>query len=454
MNQRSSIRLRRITSPGSGPTSPYKHPVTPTRSGVPRYLQRQSQATGASPVSNKSFSKQQLKQLLREIIGLEWMSQSNAKKSIQLSPGLKSLIQLVTSLSDEDLQLLWDPAPKMPSAVIKLIDNSLPPSVTAPLMKQLQGIKQKVIFQQKIPVISQKQPPAGKKPTLKKELEQQEKLFKLFVDALKGKDPKDKDQTTEALKKTLKAFFKTKEGKKLKQKALEHLLGKKGLPFTIITLSGVLAGMVANNSDIPNVPEIDISDSISLKFKFEGSFQQPKSAQVILKFKFGGAEQENTRKAPKVIPLPNTVYTEIAKLDESLIYKWLVDRAYWEYEIAGPDQEEHEQKFYKYVKNNPDSMPDTKIVAEHVARQLMEHGMKNRIRQLKGESLDSVMNFDMKQKNIWSEFYTLKGLKPHFNKIVQCLVPVVPYKALGLRNVMFLFGKHHPISIVIKRGEE
>lgn len=428
---------------------------------MPRYLQRQKQAlpTGSSAASQplipyKTYTKKQLKQLLREIIGFEWMNQSNGKKPIELTPGLKSLIQLVTSLGDEDLQLLWEPVPKMPSAVLKLIDYSLPPSITAPLMKQLQDIKQKVIFQQKIPVIPPKQPPAGKKKTAAKKLKEQEKLFKLLVDALKGKDPKDKDQTTEALKKSLKAFFKTDEGKKIKEKALEHLLSKKGLPFTIITLSGVLAAMAANNTNIPNIPDIDISDSISLKFKFEGKFQQPKSAQVILKFKFGGPDKEKAKKSPKVIPLPDAVYTEIAKLNKLLIYKWLLDQAYWEYEIAGPDQEEHEQKFYKYVKNNPDSMPDTRIVAEQVARQLMEHGMKNRIHQLKGESFDGVMNFDMKQQKIWNEFYTLKGLKPHFNRIVQCLVPVVPYKALGIRNVMFLCGKHHPLSIVIKHGKE
>jgi len=321
-------------------------------------------------------------------------------------------------------------------------------------MKQVLDIQKKVLFHQKIPIIPPKQLPAGKKSSVAKKLKEQEKLFKLLEDALKGKEPKDKDQPTEALKKSLKAFFKTNEGKKLKERALEHLLSNKGLPFTIITLSGVLAAMAANNTNIPNAPDIDISDSISLKFKFEGKFQQPKSAQVILKFKFGGPEQEKVKKIPKVIPLPNEVYTAIARLNKLLIYKWLVDRAYWEYEIAGPDQEEHEQKFYKYVKNNPDSMPDTKIVAEHVARQLMEHGMKNRIRQLKGESLDSVMNFDMKQKKIWSEFYTLKGLKPHFKKILHCLLPVIPYKALGIKNVMFLCGKHHPVSIEIKHGKE
>lgn len=459
MNQRSSTRLRRISSPGSAPSVSHTRPSTTTRGGVPRYLHRQSQAAGSSPTSKplipyKTYTKQQLKLVLRDIIGLEWMHQSNAKNPFQLSAGLKSLIQLVTSLSDSDLELLWDPAPKTPQAVLKLIDNSLLSSVAAPLMKQLQNIKQQAIFQQKIPVIPQKKMPPGKKKTAADKLKEQEKLFKLLVDALKGKDPKDKDQTTKALKELLKAFFKTEEGKKLKEKGLEHLLGTKGLPFTLIVGSGVLAAMFANNTDIPSTPEIDISDSVSLKFEFEGTFQQPKGIKILLKFKFGGPENEKTKQQPKIISLPTAIYTEIARLNKSLIYKWLVDRAYWEYEIAGPDQEEHEQKFYKYVKNNPDSMPDTQIVAEQVARQLMIHGMKNRIRQLKGESLDSVMNFDMKQQKIWSEFYTLKGLKPHFNKIVQCLLPVVPYKALGIRNVMFLCGKHHPISIVVKHSEE
>lgn len=79
--------------------------------------------------------------------------------------------------------------------------------------------------------------------------------------------------------------------------------------------------------------------------------------------------------------------------------------------------------------------------------------MKNRIRELKGESYDTVLNFDMHQEQLWNEFYTLKGLWEHMNKIVQCLVPVVPFKALGIKNVMFLLGKHHPVSISIHQGK-
>lgn len=435
-------------------------------SGVPRFLQRQgttpagttAASTGKTQVPSKSYTKQEYKLLLRDIIGLEWMHQSNAKSPLQLSAGLKSLIQMLTPLSDKDLSLLWDPQPKTPQAVLKQIDHSLPESITPSDMQKLQTIKQQAIMTQKIPVLPkprQAEGKASKTETMAKQLKAEEKLIKLLLNALKGKKPEDKDQSTKIVKEVLKAFFKTKEGKKLKEKGLEILLGNNGLPFTLITVSGVLAAMMANNTNIPSTPEIDVSDSISLKFEFEGKFQQPKGFKIILKFSFGGPEKEKTKKQQaKVIPLPTQVYTEIAKLKREIIYKWLLDRAYWEYETAGPDQEQHEQEFYKYVKNNPDSMPDTQIVAEHVARQLLTHGMQNRIRQLKGESLVNIMNFDMKQQKIWNEFYTLKGLKPHFDKIVRCLVPVVPFKALGIKNVMFLCGKHYPISIVIRNSEE
>lgn len=465
MGQHTSTRQRRTTGRRVLSLSPRTQPNATGRSGVPRYLQRQpvTATTTSSPSASqplapyRTYTKRQLKLVLRDIIGLEWMHQSNAKKPIQLTAGLKSIIQLVTSLSDDDLTLLWYPVPKTPQAVLKQINHSLPGSVTAPTMHQLQKIKQQAIFQQKIPVIPQKKSPpgkSGKAGTIVKELKEQEKLFKLLVDTLTGKEPNEKDQTTEALKKTVKAFFKTEEGKKLKEKALEHLLSKKGIPFTIITASSVLAAMISNNTDIPSTPEIDVSDSVSLKFEFEGTFQKPKGVKIVLKFTFGSAEKKEAKqKQPKILPLPNTVYREIAKLNKSLIYKWLLDRAYWEYETAGPDQEERERKFYKYVKNNPDSMPDTQILAEHLARELMTQGMKNRIQELKGESYDAVLDFDMHQEQLWNEFYTLKGLKKHMDKIVQSLVPVVPFKALGIKNVMFLLGKHHPVSISIKQGK-
>ena len=465
MGQHTSIRQRRTTGRRALSLPPRTQPNATGRSGVPRYLQRQPVATTttSSPSASqplapyRTYTKRQLKLVLRDIIGLEWMRQSNGKKPIQLTAGLKSLIQLVTSLSDDDLTLLWYPVPKTGQAVFKLINHSLPGSVTAPVMQHLQKIKQQSIFHRKISVIPPKRlspGKSGKAEAIAKQLKEQEKLFKLLVDTLTGKEPKDKDQTTKALKKTLKAFFKTEEGKKLKEKALEHLLSKKGIPFTIITGSGVLAAMIANNTNIPSTPEIDVSDSVSLKFEFEGTFQKPKSVKIVLKFTFGGAEKKEAKqKQPKILPLPNAVYTAIAKLDNKVIYKWLLYRAFWENEIAGPDEEEHKRKFYKYVRNNPGSMPDPQILAEHVARELMAHGMQNRIRELKGESFDTVLNFNMHQKQLWNEFYTLKGLKQHLNKIVQSLAPVVPFKALGIRNIMFLLGNHHPVSISIKQGK-
>ena len=164
MNDRSSTRQRRLqtsTASGSGgakqATTSTVASSTASTSGVPRYLQRTPTASsGQALIPYKTFSKQQLKLLLRDIIGIEWMNQSGAKSPINLSQGLKSLIQTVTTLTDEDLQLLWSPPPKTPAAVLKQIDHALPATIDAPLMQKLESIKLNAVVQQKLPVTKKK----------------------------------------------------------------------------------------------------------------------------------------------------------------------------------------------------------------------------------------------------------------------------------------------------------
>ena len=102
----------------------------------------------------------------------------------------------------------------------------------------------------------------------------------------------------------MEAFFETEAGKKVK----DMLLSTKGLPLTLMVGSAGLAAMIAENTDIPSSPEIPVSDRFSIKFEFEGTFQEPKSVKLILKFTFGGAEKtEKEEKKPSVIVLPPEV---------------------------------------------------------------------------------------------------------------------------------------------------
>lgn len=72
----------------------------------------------------------------------------------------------------------------------------------------------------------------------------------------------------------------------------------------------------------------------------------------------------------------------------------------------------------------------------------MELGIKNRVHQLKGESFDKRLVFDMHYEKLWNEFYALNGLTTHLNNMVRLLLPVVPFKGLGITSVEFVLGKH------------
>jgi hypothetical protein len=115
---------------------------------------------------------------------------------------------------------------------------------------------------------------------------EKEALVKAIVGQLKGKKPKAKSQAGKAVKKSLEAALETGLGKKVKKRATELLLSRKGLPFTLLTGSAALAAMIANNTDIPSTPEIPLSENTAIKVEFEGSFQKPTKFMLIFKGRF------------------------------------------------------------------------------------------------------------------------------------------------------------------------
>lgn len=107
-----------------------------------------------SPVINrqaaKTYIKSDLKLLLRDIIGLEWMVQSGGNSPIKLTESLVALIQKATTLSEADIRLLWMKPPKTSGDVLKNIDHSLPDTISEALFKELQDIKLKAIMSGKL----------------------------------------------------------------------------------------------------------------------------------------------------------------------------------------------------------------------------------------------------------------------------------------------------------------
>lgn len=424
------------------------------------HVQRLVDAAQVLRKEQEVFGKDALRDVLRAILGLEWMSQSNGKGPIQLTPRLASAIQAATSLSSEDLGLLWRQAPKTPGEALRNLDHALPATVPASVMKRLQDVKLGLIVSGGAAKSAQSggkaltgASAAQKGPEALAGIKEKEALLKAIAGALEGKTPEDKSQGTEAVKKTLEAFFETESGKKVKERVLGLLLSKKGLPFTILVGSGALAAMIASNTDIPSTPEIPLADNLSIKVEFEGTFQEPKGVKFVLKFAFGGPSKEaGEKKKPATLALPADVRAAIGQIDRQALIRWIAQRAYYEYEMAGPDEEEEKRQFYMLTRDRPGSLglPDAQLVAEALARTLIEGAIQNRINQLQGKEVQKRIQFDLGHAGTWDRFYALQGLPARLDQLLNLLVPKVPYKALGIEQVTFVCGKRL-VPIRVKR---
>ena len=395
----------------------------------------------------KAFTKQEVRDVLNAILGLEWMGQSGGKQPIQLTPRLITVLQAATSLSTEDLSLLWQKAPRTPSKALQNLDHSLPDTASSSVMDKLQSAKLSLVTFGGKPTAKGEEQGTPASPAQKVEvvsgIEGKEKLFKAIVNALQDKESGDKSQGTEALKTSLEALLETEEGKKIKERMLELLLGGKGLPFTALVASAGLAAIVANNTDIPSTPEIPLSDNLSLKAEFEGTFQQPKGIKFVAKLTFGGPPKQEGSKKPGVLELPPNMLATIGRIDRKTLIQWFVQQAYAEYEMAGPQEEEAKKEFYIAARDRPHALglPDAQAVAEGLARKLLERAIENRISQLKGTEMQKQVEFVMGHAEQWGRFPQLAGLAVRLEWLLGLLIPEVPYKALGIEEVVFGCGE-------------
>lgn len=415
---------------------------------------QKNQAPGIQMADKSKVSRRELKDKLRELLSVVWLNQSNGKNPIQLTPELSSALRMVSSLTEADLVLLWRPAPKNPAAVLRLISNALPKETEKSTIKKLEALRLKWLMggmKPKTPKPKETKPGGEQESEPAKRLKGDEALFKHLVNVLKQQKPEEKDKNTEAIKKVLEAYFDTDHGKKLKEKALDYLLSKKGLPFLLIVGTQALAAMIANNTDIPSTPEIPLSDNLSLKAEFEGTFQQPKSIKLSLKFTFGGAAKEERAKAPAVLPLSKEVLAAVNRLDPQLLAKWMLKQAHEEYDKAGPDEEDRKRSFYFLVRDDPKALPETRPFARDLARKMTEAATRNRIRQLKGQPLKEKMQvFDAHV--YWGRFSRYTGLYKILSSIANSLIGKVPFRGLGIKTVEFYMGKKlFPVQLVGKR---
>ena len=412
-----------------------------------QHIQR---VVGAVQAQRKAYSKAALKSALVEILNLQLMNQGS-KGPIQLSSSLLGILQMVTSLSIEDIKLLWQKPPGSAADALKRLDHSLPATVPERTMKKLRQAKMSLMLGAK-PAATRKTPPAGPKT---EPLPGQEKdpLLKQLAAALQNKPPEDKSANTEAVKKLIEGYLGTSLGKKIKEKSLAFLFSKEGAPFTVAVGSGALAAMFANNTTIPSTPEIPIRDNLSIKFEFEGTLQKPTGFKVMLKFTFGGpVKQKRGGQEQTILGLPKELHAYIDRIDRRTFFKWFASRAFYEWESATPEQEDQKLAFYKAARDRPDDLglPDARLAAEHIARSLVEAAIQNRISQLQGKGPQKQIAIDLGHAHQWNQLLIVDGLEPRLAWLLKLLVPKVPYGALGIEQVTFQCGKW-PIKVPIKR---
>jgi transposase len=372
--------------------------------------------------------------------------------SLLLTQSLLDVLQMVTSRSEAEIRNVWLPVPKSPHEAMARLGPMLPRSLSKETTKRLIEAKTNLMIQSVVakPKAAPAAVPAGKKPT---QLQEQEDLAKWIAQMLQGKSPQDKSGNTKAVTKLIEAYLATKQGKELKEKALRALLGTKGLPFTLISGSAALAAMVANNTDIPSTPEIPIGDNLSIKVEFEGTFQKPTGIKFGLKFKFGGPKVEKRRgQESTVLALPPELEAYIGRIDRQTLFKWFAQRAFHDWEWAGPEEEENKLAFYKMARDKPEALglPDAQLVAQHVARSLVEAAIANRIRELEGNSAQKEIQIDLGHNEQWDRLTTLEGLAPRLQWMLGLLLPKVPYGAQGVEQVTFRCGKRL-IPVRVKR---
>jgi hypothetical protein len=240
----------------------------------------------------------------------------------------------------------------------------------------------------------------------------------------------------DAFKEALAAYMETPQGKKLK----DLLLSKRVLPLTLTVVGMALVGTIANDGDIPSPPEKDFG-GVTVKVDFLGKFDAPKGIFITLSVPLGSGPKP--KRVPRRVgtPLPAELHAQIHRqIDKDMLRKWIVKQAAWEYETAGPNEEDKKKRFYYYVKNpSGDVTPDTQLVAEALAREFVNAGKQRQTR----------VDFNMDYREIWDQLYDLRGLTDLLRSLARDLAGLMPQETAGIQSVAFYCGKR-VIPIVLK----
>lgn len=262
-----------------------------------------------------------------------------------------------------------------------------------------------------------------------------EKRLKEIIDLWMGNaksEKKEEDKYADALKQALKRFLKeTPAGKKLK----DLLLSKRVLPLTLMVGGAALTGILVDKRDIPSIPEIPLWRKITVSADIEGNITAPK--KILLKFSMpiGGSQKPRApNKAAATPGVPAKVATEIRRIvDDEALRTWIVNQAKWEYEIAGPREEERKLIFRNWAANpkNRQELPGMHSLADHLTAKLLA-AAKARHREAKVRLVD---------ERIWPAITDLTGLWERLVGLVAVVSPLLGREIQGVEQVTFEYPR-------------
>jgi hypothetical protein len=79
---------------------------------------------------------------------------------------------------------------------------------------------------------------------------------------------------------TAEALLQTGICQQLVQQAKQFMLSREGLPFSLTLGAGALAAMIANQAEVPSLPEIELAEGVRLQIDLDGPITKPKGIMV------------------------------------------------------------------------------------------------------------------------------------------------------------------------------
>ena len=238
----------------------------------------------------------------------------------------------------------------------------------------------------------------------------------------------------QAMEAAFDAFLETKAGKTLK----DLLTRKKVLPFTLIAAGPALAGWLLAKKDFPTASlplGSKLSEKIAVEVKIIGNVQQIRGVTVSFYLPLGAVEKKKPEsKAKGVTGLPPKIASEIRRRLKDDLVEWILAKAFWQYETAGPDEEPQKQAFYIRLRDDKDSLPTMYDWADALALQILRAARQKQ----------TMVRFELGHPEIWPRLHDYPGLFNRLNVLGAALSAILGSQIGTVTTITFVYaGKKH-----------